>query len=136
MKYVVCQASEIPVGMAKAVEVAGHQVCIFNLGGEFAAISNHCPHEGAELSYGKLVSLVQSDTPGSYTRTSSRPMVKCPWHGWEFDVRTGQSWCRPNSVKTRSYTVALQNDTGLTEGPYSVETFPTGHDGAYLVIEI
>ena len=44
-------------------------------------------------------------------------MVKCPWHGWEFDIRTGKSWCDPSRVRVRQYPVAVKPGTELVEGP-------------------
>ena len=46
-----------------------------------------------------IVGLVGSDGPGSYSLSKPGEFIRCPWHGWEFDIRTGQSWCDPKSVQ-------------------------------------
>jgi len=70
----VATTDEIPPGRGKVVEVEGREVAIFNAGGgRFFASGTVCPHEGGPLGEG----LVEGDT------------VICPWHGYDFDLRTG-----------------------------------------------
>ena len=55
--------------------VVGEQiVALFSVGGELFALDGVCPHQGGPLGEGELIGCV----------------VTCPWHGWQFDVRTGQ----------------------------------------------
>jgi len=68
---------------------------VFNLGGEFFALSNRCPHRGGSLCQGNLTGLVLSDEPGHYNYIRRGEIIRCPWHSWEFDIRTGKSWCDP-----------------------------------------
>jgi 3-phenylpropionate/trans-cinnamate dioxygenase ferredoxin subunit len=42
-------------------------------------------------------------------------MVRCPWHGWEFDVRTGQSWFDPVQVRVRRYDVTVTPGSELAD---------------------
>jgi nitrite reductase/ring-hydroxylating ferredoxin subunit len=65
----------------------GDEVAVFNVGGEYYAIENFCPHKGAPLSEGVLCGHV----------------VECSLHGWQFDVRTGDCLTVPERIKT--YTV-------------------------------
>src|SRR5262249_8781537 len=67
--------SDVPSGTGKCVEVGGKQVALFNVGGTFHAIDNTCLHRGGPLGEG------QRDGVG----------VTCPWHGWQYDVTTGQN---------------------------------------------
>ncbi len=66
------RADQIPPGRAVGVTVCGQPVAIFNLGDEFIAVENRCPHQGAPLS-------------GSPILGKSR--VRCMLHGWMFDLR-------------------------------------------------
>ena len=61
--------------------------------------------------------------------------TKCPWHSWEFDIRTGQSWCDPGKVKTRRYQVSVEQGAKLVDGPYKAETFPVSIENDYVVVE-
>jgi 3-phenylpropionate/trans-cinnamate dioxygenase ferredoxin subunit len=61
--------------------------------------------------------------------------VKCPWHGWEFDIRTGQSWCDPAKLRIRQYPVSVRGGNELKEGPYVAQSFPVRLEGNYVVVE-
>ena len=108
---------------------------MFNLGGSFYALLNRCPHQGGALCRGTLVGLVTSGEPGRFDYSRPGEMLKCPWHAWEFDIRTGQSWCDPDDMKVRSYAVRVEAGEALAKGPFVAETFPVAVDRDYLVIE-
>jgi 3-phenylpropionate/trans-cinnamate dioxygenase ferredoxin subunit len=136
-RYIVATTSEIPPGERKLVEVAGRSIGVFNIGGEFFALRNRCPHQGGPLCEGKQLGLVESDRPGEYQYSRPGEMLRCPWHGWEFDLRTGQSWFDPRQVRVRSYPVSVQPGTpGLERGPYVAETYPVTVEEEYLVVEV
>lgn len=69
----VAKKSEIPADTGKLVQVNGKEIALFLVEGKVHAIFALCPHQGGPLDEGGI-------TDG---------MVTCPWHGWEFDVRTG-----------------------------------------------
>jgi len=134
-RQVVAKANEVAPGTSKMVTVAGREIGIFNLVGEYFALANRCPHAGGPLCGGKIVALVQSDGPGSYRLTRHQEFLRCPWHGWEFDIRTGQSWCDPHSVKARPFPVTVETGESLVKGPYVAETFQVSVEEDYLVID-
>jgi len=136
MKHVVAAVADIPPGGCKLVEVAGRAVVVFNLGGEFFALNNRCPHRGGSLCQGRLTGLVQSDQPGEYRYSRRGEIIRCPWHGWEFDIRTGRSWCDPQRLRVRQYDVAVEPGARLVQGPYVAETFPVSVEDAYVVVEV
>jgi len=83
LKYIdAAKLSDLPPGSCLSVEVedTGRGVALFNVEGELFALDNTCPHAGGPLGEGTL----QGD------------IVRCPWHGWTFNVRTGQ--CLKNPV--------------------------------------
>jgi nitrite reductase/ring-hydroxylating ferredoxin subunit len=135
-RHVVAAASDIAAGDRKLVDVAGRGIVIFNLGGEFFALADRCPHQAGQLSNGKLCGLVKSSEPGVYEYSRQGEMIRCPWHSWEFDVRTGQSWCEPSRIRTRRYDVKVEHGADVVEGPYVAETFKVAVENDYLVIEI
>jgi len=71
----VAATRDIPKGEGRMFEVDGKQVAVFNCDGKFYAIDNVCKHQGGPLAEGELEGTV----------------VTCPWHGWTYDVTTGQS---------------------------------------------
>ncbi|MEO7600079.1 MAG: Rieske (2Fe-2S) protein [Opitutus sp.] len=142
-KHIIGSAAEIAPGGRKLLVVDGRAIGVFNVGGEFFALRNRCPHQGAALCEGKLGSCITSNAPGSYEMTRTGEILRCPWHGWEFDIRTGQSWFDPKAVRVKSYEVAVVPGNtltppapGLVPGPYLAETFPVTVEQEYLVVEL
>ena len=70
----------------------GNELAVYNVNGEYYATENFCPHKGALLSEGELCEYV----------------IECWWHGWQFDVRTGQCLTVPDKIKT--YRVWVEGD--------------------------
>jgi nitrite reductase/ring-hydroxylating ferredoxin subunit len=135
-KHVVAKASEIAPGGRKLVEVKGRAIVIFNLSGEFFAISNRCPHQGGNLSQGHLTCLVESSEPGEYRTSRHGEIIRCPWHQWAYDIRTGKSWCDPGGVQVRNFPVTVEAGARLVEGPYTAETFAVSVEDQYVVVEM
>ena len=96
-KTVICKISEFPVGTAKKVTVEGKEIAVFNVDGEFYAISNVCPHKGYSLSEGEV----------------EEKKVACPGHGWVFDLKTGNEQNLPVSVN--KYNVSVEDENVLVE---------------------
>lgn len=92
----VAGTSDLKPGENKVVDVDGEQVALFNVDGEFFAISNTCAHRGGPLGEGSL----EGD------------VVTCPWHGWRFNVRTGINAVMP-AVKVQSYPVKIEGNDVL-----------------------
>jgi 3-phenylpropionate/trans-cinnamate dioxygenase ferredoxin subunit len=135
-RHVVATVGEIAEGGRKLVSVAGREIGVFNLKGEFYALLNRCPHAGAELCKGLMIGLAESDAPGHYRLTHHGEFLRCPWHGWEFDIRTGQSWFDPKRVRTRAYKATVASGSELQKGPYMAETFPVSVEENYVVIDV
>lgn len=133
--HVVAPIEDLPPGARRVVEVNGRAIVVFNVDGEFFALLNRCPHQGADLCNGLLTVAVTSSEPGTYDFDAARQVVRCPWHSWEFDIRTGKSWCEPNRVKVRTFPTEVQSGGGLVEGPYVAETFRVDTDGTYVLVD-
>jgi 3-phenylpropionate/trans-cinnamate dioxygenase ferredoxin subunit len=134
-RQVVARALDVAPGQVKIVNVGGREIGVFNVDGEYFALANRCPHEGGPLCQGRIGPLVLSDGPGSYRLSKDKEFLRCPWHGWEFDIRTGQSWCDPKSTRARQFQVKVESGETLAKGPYVAETFPVSVEEEYLVVE-
>lgn len=134
-KHVVAAIDEIPPGGRKLVEVKGRAIVVFNLGGEYFALNNRCPHKGGSLCQGRVTGLVEAAEPGEYRYSRRGEIIRCPWHGWEFDIRTGRSRCDPQTLRVRNYTVSVQAGARLVEEQYVAETFPVSVEDNYIVVE-
>jgi nitrite reductase/ring-hydroxylating ferredoxin subunit len=135
-KHVVAAVSEVPPGQRKLVTIRGRQIAIFNLDGEFFGLFNRCPHQGGPMCEGILTGLIESDEPGNYRYSRKGEILRCPWHGWEFDVRTGQSFCDPAKIGIRRYPVEVAQGQRVVEGPYVAETVPVRIEEQYIVVEM
>ena len=135
-RHVVAALGEIAPGACKIVAVHGREIGVFNVAGEHFALINRCPHEGAPLCRGRIVGFATADAPGDYRLTRQGEMLRCPWHGWEFDIRTGQSWCDPETVRARSYAVTVEPGQALARGPFVAETVPVRVEDSYVVVEV
>ena len=142
--HVVAKTADLPVGSRRIVVVARRSIGIFNVQGKFYALKNRCPHQGGPLCEGLLLGRLLSDRPGHY-ELSDRPMLlQCPWHGWEFDLATGDSWFDPSEARVRPYDVEVvqggslpvDKETGLVRGPYTAETVPVAVDEEYILVKI
>jgi nitrite reductase (NADH) small subunit len=125
--HVVGPASEIAPGGRKIVEVAGRSIGVFNVDGVFYALRNACPHQGAPLCMGSVKGTAEASRPGEYVWGREGRILRCPWHGWEFDLATGQSVFNPHRTRVRSYRVTVEDAPAPDP---SVETYEVAvHDG-------
>ena len=97
-RHVIAPVDELPPGTRKFLTIDERPIAIFNIKGEFFGLLNRCPHQGAALCEGPLIGLAQSSDPGEIEYTRLGEILRCPWHGWEFDIRTGQSYCDPKTL--------------------------------------
>ena len=89
----VASISELEVGSCKTVVVNGKAIALFNVDGQVFALDNACLHQGGPLGEGMLEGEV----------------VTCPWHFWEFNVRTGEKVGSP-SLQVSAYAVQVEGD--------------------------
>jgi nitrite reductase/ring-hydroxylating ferredoxin subunit len=146
-KYVVGRVADVPEGGRVIVEAGGREIGVFRINGAFYALLNRCPHLGGPLCQGQVVGEVFSPAPGDVRGNSERMFIACPWHNWEFDVRTGQSYWNPKGLRARPFPVGLEAGDAVTQaiesgtaervkGPYAAETVPVGIEDDYLVLTL
>jgi len=147
-KYVVATVDEIPPGQRKVVQIAQRSVGVFNVKGKYYAIRNQCPHAGGPICEGVTSGLVRSDSPGTYDYIMRGEIIRCPWHGWEFEIATGQSWFDPVKTKVRAYPTEVEAGESLSHsnpvlvaagfepGPYSSETYEVEIDRDYVIVNL
>ena len=122
-KYKACYADEVPAGAGKIVDIGGRSIGIFKLEENYHAVRNSCPHRGAPLCKGMVDSHVTSCRPGEFHIEREGQILRCPWHGWEFDLKTGESVFNPHKVWVRKYDVSVE-DAGEDEPDPGIETYP------------
>lgn len=85
--------ADVPPGTIREFEVEGKVLALANVDGQFHAINNACLHHGGPLADGPLEGTT----------------VTCPWHGWEYDVRTGKVVQNP-TVGVDCYAVEVRGE--------------------------
>ena len=136
VRLVVCPAAELLPGSRRIVEHDGRSIGVFNVDGQLFALKNVCPHKSAPLCEGPLTGLATGDRPGTPALERAGEIVRCPWHGWEFDIRTGRSVFNPHRVRTKSYPAGFECIEPGGSAAGSVETFAVALEARHVVIYI
>ena len=82
---------ELTEGMGKLIEIEEKQIALFNVGGDFYALENACTHRGGPLAEGKI----------------NGEVVTCPWHGAQFNIKTGEVLRPPAPISVTGYNVRI-----------------------------
>ena len=107
-RHVAAQAADISPGRRRVVKIGGREIGIFNVDGQYHGIRNVCPHRSGPICLGRLRPNVEWDGQG-FVYNRENEILKCPWHNWEFDVKTGECLVDP-ALRVRSYRVEREGD--------------------------
>lgn len=107
-RYVVGRVDELPPGSRKIVMAGGRSIGVFNVKGTYYALRNTCPHQFAPLCLGRVTGTTLPSKVGEYVYGREGEIIRCPWHGWEFDITNGKSIFNPHRVRVKSYDVTVE----------------------------
>jgi nitrite reductase (NADH) small subunit len=107
-KQFACAIDEVPAAGAKIVTVNSRSIGIFNVNGSYHAMLNVCPHRGASLCEGPVSGTTCPTESRDFVYGRANEIVRCAWHGWEFDIRSGEFLVNPR-IKARTYPVSVEN---------------------------
>ncbi len=93
-----CKKEEVNENSANYIELNGKQIALFNINGNFYAISNTCLHRGGPLAEGSI----------------DEEHVICPLHGWEYDIPSGKCITNPTLTIER-FDVKIEGDDILID---------------------
>ncbi len=130
--HIVCRLSELRPGDRRIITVAGRSLGVLNVDGALYALRNSCPHQGAPLCLGLIGGTTTASKPYEREYSRGNQIIKCPWHGWEFDIATGRSVFNPHKVRVRTYDVTIEPPE---EDP-QVETFPVTVEDGLVVVHV
>lgn len=95
---VLIDVASVPSGTSAEVVADGRIFAVFNVDGIYHVIDGICPHAGGPLGKGTLCGNI----------------VTCPWHGWQFDVRTGQH-CLNQRLRQTQYETRIEGGNVVAE---------------------
>lgn len=140
MEYIVGSVSEVPEGTTVVVypEKVKSGIGVFNIDGEYYALKNTCPHMGGPLCKGRVRGTTDSSTDGEKIElhwVRSGEVIACPWHHWEFDIKTGKTLFASRQ-KVRRYEVTVEPPEVMERLKAGVETVPVTVEDSMIVLHI
>jgi nitrite reductase/ring-hydroxylating ferredoxin subunit len=87
----ICRADKLAPGERRISAVDGVEIGVFNVDGTFVAYRNYCPHQGAPVCRGRVGGTTLPSAPGHYVYGREGRILHCPWHGWQFDLESGEA---------------------------------------------
>ena len=109
-RHVVCEVDELPPGARRIVQFGRRSIGVFNVAGKLYALHNGCPHKGGPLCAGKVTGTVLPTSRRDFTYGREGEILRCAYHGWEFEIATGQALADPR-VRARTYPVEVVDGT-------------------------
>lgn len=99
-KFAIAKTSDIPEGEGRAFPCRDRMIAVFHVDGNFYAMDDFCPHQGASLAGGWI----------------HDGCVACPWHAWRFQLNDG-AWTDNPKIKTDTFPVTIQGENVIIELP-------------------
>ena len=140
----VARTADLPEGERLIAEVGGRKIGVFNIAGTYHALLHGCPHARGPLCDGALQRISTPSGPGGIQVDTEHVFLSCPWHGWLFDLESGQSWWDPGRTRARRFPVEVTHGDMIADqlvargervpGPYVAEVFPVEVEDDYIVV--
>jgi nitrite reductase/ring-hydroxylating ferredoxin subunit len=102
--------AELSPGTWKTLTVRRREIVVVNAGGQPFAVFNRCPHQQALLSEGRLTGAPAAGAVGELAYEPGTHVLRCPWHHYEFDLRTGRCLADPKRLRVATYEVREEGD--------------------------
>lgn len=111
MKYAVCHVDEIMKNEVKPIEVNGRSIVLVRTeNDEYYAVRNKCSHQGVELHKGSLLDAALVSKVGEYCFDKDNKVLRCPWHNYEFCIKSGKSPIPGDRHRVKTYEVSIAGE--------------------------
>jgi nitrite reductase (NADH) small subunit len=104
-----------PEGKVRVVKAGRREIGVTCWRGRLYAVSNVCAHQRGPVCRGWLSPRLTATEPGRMEVEDEAPVIACPWHGWEFDMRSGRA---------------------LSDERYALRTYPVRVEQGRVVLEL
>ena len=110
MNYYIGKTDEIPTDKPMIIDINGVSIGVVKKSGKYYAMRNLCPHRLAPLCKGTIDGTMIPSKPKELKFAMEDQVIRCPWHGWEFDLETGHALFGISSRKATVYPVEVKNN--------------------------
>jgi nitrite reductase (NADH) small subunit len=93
----------------RVLQLEGRWVGVVSVGDRFFAVRDRCPHMGAPMCAGTVGGTFVASAPHELLYGSHDRVIRCPWHGWEFDLESGRSLLEPERFGLKTYRVTVED---------------------------
>jgi nitrite reductase/ring-hydroxylating ferredoxin subunit len=109
IEHWVARTDDIPDDRALIVQVNAAEIGLFRIGDEIVAFRNICPHSAAPVCRGVVAGTNLTSPVHVYLPGRDGEILQCPWHGWEFDLKTGEHLAPGSRAKLHRYRVEVRD---------------------------
>jgi nitrite reductase (NADH) small subunit len=106
----VCELAELEENAIRRIVLGGRDVNVVRTSAGVFAFGNSCPHQGGPMCYGRIRGTMEPSERNEYQFGKAGEVVVCPWHGYEFDLRTGGSIGGTLPGRLAAYEVDVRED--------------------------
>jgi len=104
------RVEDFEVGAFQMIELSGRQVGVVRTAdGSFHAILDYCPHRGAQVCRGTVGGTMLPSQPGSLEYGMKGQIIRCPWHGFEFDLASGRRLFAHSRMRLKTFPVTVRD---------------------------
>jgi nitrite reductase/ring-hydroxylating ferredoxin subunit len=109
-RHSVCSVDDVVADKMKPVQIGRATVLLTRLAsGDIRAVASRCPHQGASLEHGCVTGRTEGTRSNELHLVDPGSVLRCPWHGFEFDLVTGHALVEKAGLKLRAYPVEIEN---------------------------
>jgi nitrite reductase/ring-hydroxylating ferredoxin subunit len=124
----VARIDELADGQHKIVEARGIEFGLYRIQGQYYAWRNVCPHQGAPVCKGRVCGTTLPSLVYEYSYGRENEILRCPWHGWEFDLLNGEHLVDPDTkLKRGRLMIGSEKNENLEPGVLE-------EDGEYIYL--
>ncbi|MDM5147405.1 Rieske (2Fe-2S) protein [Candidatus Persebacteraceae bacterium Df01] len=109
-KHFVCETIALLPGERRLLDVGSRSIGVFNVDGSYYALLNVCPHTGGNLCEGPVCGTNLPVDDYRYEYGMENKVLRCAWHGWEFDITTGACLIEASKLRAKTYPVEVENE--------------------------
>lgn len=113
-RHTICKANDVKVGQLTPANIGRASIVLVRLpSGDIRAVSGYCPHQSAPLQHGCVSGMTEGDVPNELTFGHCGEVLRCPWHGFEYSLVTGEPLVPAPAIgrpRLRIYDVEIEGD--------------------------